>query len=277
MVKIDAHHHFWKYDPVKDAWITDEMEILRNDFLPPDLKPILQKNKIDGCVSIQADQSDAETDFLLNCAAQHDFIKGVVGWVDLLSDDLKERLDHYKPFNKLKGFRHILQAEPQRDFMLNEKFKRGIALLSKYNFTYDILIFPDQLQFVAEFVSQFPEQKFVIDHLGKPDIKSGEIADWRKRIMEVAAFENVYCKLSGFVTQADWHHWKDEDFHFYFDVVVSAFGVNRIMFGSDWPVFLVAAKYEDVLRIVENYFSSFTIEEQSKFFGRNAIAFYNLN
>jgi len=277
MLRIDAHQHFWKYDPVKDRWITDEMKVLRNNFLPSDLKPILQENKIDGCVAIQADQSEAETDFLIACASDFDFIMGVVGWVDLQSDRLKERLDHYSAFKKLKGFRHILQAEPQRDLMLTEKFRKGIASLSNYEFTYDILIFPDQLRFVNKLVSGFPRQKFVINHLGKPGIKSGKMEQWQKYIKEIASFENVYCKLSGFVTEGDWYNWKDEDFHPYFDTVLNAFGTNRIMFGSDWPVCLVAARYEEVLHVVENYFSSFSTDEQSKIFGSNATAFYNLD
>ena len=161
--------------------------------------------------------------------------------------------------------------------MLDERFKKGIALLSNYGFTYDILVFADQLQFVTKFVSEFAQQKFVIDHMGKPDIKSGKDEQWCKDIKEVAAFENVYCKLSGFVNQADWHNWKNEDFDFYFDVVVSAFGTDRVMFGSDWPVCLVAARYEQVVHVVENYFSSFSGDEQLNVFGRNAKAFYNLD
>lgn len=276
MLKIDAHQHFWKYNPARDTWITDEMKLLRNDFLPEDLEPILKQNQIDECVAIQADQSEEETNFLLECASENNFIKGVVGWVDLQSPDLEMRLEHFSSFKKLKGFRHILQSEKQRDFMLNEKFKNGIALLNKYDFTYDILIFPDQLPFVKTFVSQFPEQKFVIDHLAKPNIKSEKIDEWQKHIKEIAAFENVCCKLSGFVTEADWYNRKSENFYPYFDTVVHGFGMNRIMFGSDWPVCLLAAKYEEVLQIVNDYFSNFSLNEQEKFFGTNAINFYNL-
>jgi L-fuconolactonase len=274
--KIDAHQHFWQYDPVRDGWITDQMSVLKKDFLPEALGHILKENKIDGCVSVQADQSEAETLFLLGQTEAFSFVKGVVGWVDLQSDKIEERLKYYAGFEKLKGFRHILQGDTRRDLMLRQEFKRGIGFLSRYNFTYDILIFPDQLQFARQLVNDFPEQKFVIDHLGKPFIKFGKLDEWRTAIRSVAENENVYCKLSGFVTEADWWNWKRDDFKPYFDTIVNSFGTDRIMFGSDWPVCLVAAKYEDVLGIVQDYFSSFSKDEQDEIFGRNAIEFYNL-
>lgn len=276
MQKIDAHQHFWKYDPVKDSWITDAMSVLRNDFLPQELETILKENDFDGCVAVQADQSEAENKFLLDSAAKFDFIKGVVGWIDLRAGNVEERLNYYKKFKKIKGFRHILQGETNRDLMLHESFKRGIGSLKKYDFTYDILIFPDQLQYAKKLVAEFPDQKFVIDHLGKPCIKFKKISNWKKDIKKIAQHENLHCKISGFVTEANWHHWNEEDFRPYIDVVVESFGTNRIFFGSDWPVCLVAAKYEAVLEIVKKYFSSFSKNEQEKFFGQNAIEFYNL-
>jgi L-fuconolactonase len=185
-------------------------------------------------------------------------------------------LQYYTQFKKIKGFRHVLQGEPQRDLMLQSGFMNGISLLKKYNFTYDILIFKDQLQYLPKFVSAFPDQAFVIDHLAKPDIKNGEIDQWKNDIAKAAQFENVYCKISGMVTEADWKNWKKEDFKSYMDAVVEAFGTNRIMFGSDWPVCLLSASYKEMLGIVEDYFSSFSKEEQERFFGLNAIRFYNL-
>ena len=275
-MRIDAHQHFWKFDPVRDSWITDEMPVIRKDFLPADLQPVLNENNMDGCVAVQAGQSETETNFLLELADQNDFIKGVVGWIDLKAENVRERLLHYKQFGLLKGFRHILQGEKDRAFMLQPAFLRGIGALKEFDLTYDILIFPDQLPYLPEFVAGFPEQKFVIDHIAKPYIKDKEIDDWERDILETARHKNVYCKISGMVTEADWKNWKQEDIIPYIDAVVEAFGIGRIMFGSDWPVCLLGGSYSDVLNIVMNYFSSFTGNEQQKFFGSNAIEFYNL-
>ena len=277
MLRIDSHQHFWNFDPEKFDWITNEMSLIKRDFLPGDLKPILQQNNFDGCVTIQVQQTEEENSSLLNNAKGNDFIKGVVGWVDLQSKNIDERLAYYNQFERLKGFRHILQGEKKRDLMLSPQFKRGISLLNKYNFTYDILIFPDQLRFAKKLVKEFPEQKFVIDHLAKPYIKDGKIEEWKKDMEAIGSFENVYCKISGMVTEADWKKWKTKDFFPYLDVVVKSFGTDRIMYGSDWPVCLVSASYEEALNIVKEYFSSFSKHEQELFFGGNAIKFYNLN
>ena len=276
MYTIDSHQHFWKYDPVQHSWINDDMAKIRKDYLPEQLEVVLKTNEVDGCIAVQADQTAIETDFLLHLSSQYDFIKGVVGWVDLRSPLLADRLSYYRQFNQLKGFRHILQGEQQRDFCLEPAFLRGIGLLEEFGFTYDILILPDQLRYMEEFVSQFPDQRFVIDHLAKPGIASGDITDWKKEIEKVAAYENVYCKISGMVTEADFSNWKKDDFTPYLDVVVHAFGVKRIMYGSDWPVCLAAAEYEEVLGLVRSYFSTFSAEEQELFFSRNAIDFYQL-
>lgn len=276
MPRIDAHQHFWKFDAVRDTWITDEMSVIRKDFLPPQFAPLLQQNGFDGCITVQAEQAEIENLFLLENAMKNEFIKGIVGWIDLQAKDVSQRLSYYSQFKKIKGFRHILQGEAQRDLMLKTEFLKGIKALNKYGFTYDILIFPDQLKFTKEFVAQFPQQKFVIDHLAKPYIKSKKIADWKKDIEQVAKHENVYCKISGFITEADMKRWKEEDFIPYFDVISESFGINRIMFGSDWPVCLCGADYNTVVNITKKYFSSFSRDEQDKFFGNNAIKFYNL-
>jgi L-fuconolactonase len=276
MLKIDAHQHFWKFDPVRDSWINDEMAVIQRDFMPDSLEPILRENGLDGCITVQSDQSELENAFQLTNAARYDFIKGVVGWVDLQGDDVEQRLAYYHAFPKLKGFRHVLQAEPQRNFMLRPAFLNGIGLLKKYGFTYDILIFPDQLLYTADFVSRFPDQPFIINHLAKPAIKHGQIGEWRDQIAGLAAFENVFCKVSGMVTEADWQKWKPADFYPYLDVVVEAFGMQRLLFGSDWPVCNVAASYGQILGLVKDYFSEFSLTEQEQFFGGNAIKFYNL-
>ncbi|MBL7739557.1 MAG: amidohydrolase family protein [Chitinophagaceae bacterium] len=275
-MRIDGHQHFWKFDPVRDRWINDDMSVIQKDFLPADLDPLLKQNGFDGCVTVQSDQSEAENEFQLNNAVQHDFIKGVVGWVDLCSPQVEERLTYYSQFPKMKGFRHVLQGEKDRAFMLQPAFMKGIRLLKKYHFTYDILIFPDQLQHTLEFVKAFPEQPFVIDHIAKPYIKDKKTDEWRKDMEAIAEHENVHCKISGMVTEADWKQWKNEDFTPYIEAVVNAFGAKRIMYGSDWPVCLVAASYEKMLEIVKEYFASFTQNEQELFFGGNAITFYHL-
>ena len=277
MLRIDSHQHFWNYDPEKFDWITEEMSLIKKDFLPPDLKPVLQQNNFDGCVTIQVQQSEEENDYLLSTTKDHDFIKGIVGWTDLQSKKIEERLTYLKSFKKLKGFRHILQGEKKRDLMLSPEFRNGISFLNKYDFSYDILIFPDQLVFARELVKEFPDQRFVIDHLAKPYIKDGKIEEWENDMKAVSSFENVYCKISGMVTEADWKNWKPGDFSPYLDVVVKSFGTNRIMYGSDWPVCLVAASYQQQLNIVTEYFSSFSKSEQEAVFGGNASKFYNLN
>jgi L-fuconolactonase len=277
MLKIDSHQHFWRFDPVRDAWITHEMRVIQRDFLPADLQPLLERSGIDGCVAVQVDQSEEDNEFLLDHAAEHDFIKGVVGWVNLWDPELEGRLTHYKKFPKLKGFRHILQSEHDRALMLNPNFKRGISLLESFGYTYDILIYPDQLGYTRDFVAAFPNQPFVLDHIAKPHIKDRYITDeWRDAIRAVAAYPNLYCKISGMVTEADWLSWKPEHFRVYLDTIIEAFGTNRVMYGSDWPVCLVAASYEQVLGIVKDYFSAFTTDEQDAFFGGNTIKFYNL-
>lgn len=275
-MKVDSHQHFWQFDPVRDSWISEEMSVIKRDFYPDDLKPLLQQNGFDGCVAVQASQSEAETDFLIDLAQKHSIIKGVVGWIDLMASNINERLQHYSQFKILKGFRHVLQGEPQRDLMLQPDFKRGIAALSSFGFTYDILIFTDQIKFANQLVKEFPEQKFVIDHIAKPNIKDKDIAEWKTDIQEIAAHKNVYCKISGMVTEAAWRGWKQEDFNPYMETVVHAFGTDRIMFGSDWPVCLVAATYDEVVDITANFFSSFSQNEREMFFGGNATRFYNL-
>jgi L-fuconolactonase len=277
MQRIDAHQHFWKFDPIRDSWINDDMSVIRKDFMPADLEPLLRAAGFDGCVAVQADPSEDENDFLLDHAGRHDFIKGVIGYVDLQSPGVEERLEWYRRYPKLKGWRHILQGERDRALMLRPAFKQGIGLLRKFGYTYDILIYPDQLGYTREFVAAFPDQPFVIDHMAKPYIKDRIITDeWKEAIRAVGAYGNTYCKISGIVTEADWKNWKPEHFKPYLDTVLEAFGTGRVLFGSDWPVCLVAASYEQVLRIVGDYFAAFSKDEQDAFFGGNAMKFYNL-
>ena len=275
-MKIDAHQHFWKYNATTHDWIGDDMASIRRDFMPADLAPVLKENGIDGCIAVQADQTEAETEFLLELADAHSFIKGVVGWIDLQAPEISGKLQQWCAHPKFKGVRHILQGEQQRDLMLKPSFLHGIGQLAALGITYDILIFPDQLQFIPEFVSRFPDVNFVIDHIAKPDIKRGQIGEWKRELELVALYDNVSCKISGMVTEADLKLWKPADFKPYLDVVVDTFGMNRIMYGSDWPVCLAAGNYTRVLDVVQSYFSTFSIHEQDLFFGQNAIRFYGL-
>lgn len=276
MIKIDSHQHFWTYDPVVHSWIKEEMASIRRDFFPEDLALVYEENQVEGCIAVQAEHSSRENDFLVEMSRKNDFIKGVVGWTDLRHPDVSDRLQQLASIPVIKGIRHILQGEQQRDMMLEKSFMNGIKQLERLDFTYDILVSSDQLQFVPAFVSSFPSQRFVLDHIGKPGIKSGEIAFWKKDIERIAQQDNVYCKISGLLTEADLQEWKKEDFTPYLDVVVEAFGMKRIMYGSDWPVCLAAGNYAAALDVVKSYFSSFSTDEQQLFFGENAVDFYRL-
>lgn len=272
---IDTHQHFWKYNSTDFGWVTDEMQVLRKDYLPDELAVIIKKNQVNSCIAVQADQSENETNFLLELAAKNSFISGVVGWVDLRNPNIEERLLYYKAFPKLKGFRHILQSEAP-SFMLQEDFLYGISLLQKYNYTYDILIFPKHLDAALELVKKFPQQSFVIDHMAKPDINHKEIHLWEKGMREIGKYANVSCKLSGLVTEANWQTWTNQDLAPYMQIIVQAFGIDRIMFGSDWPVCLLASTYDRWLSVVKDFFLPYTIEDQEKVFYKNAISFYHL-
>ena len=275
-MRIDAHQHFWEYNSKRDIWIDDSMEVIRRDFLPEHLESILKQNNVDGCIAIQADQSEAETTFLLDCAKENTFIKGVVGWVDLCADNIEKRLSYFSTNLKFKGVRHIVQAEAS-DYMLQQDFQNGIAKLEKFNLTYDILIFPEQLSAAVELVNKFPNQKFVLDHIAKPNIAKSEIESWRTNIQNLAKYKNVYCKLSGMLTESNIKDSNYEDFVPYMDVVFDVFGVDRILYGSDWPVCLLAGDYNDQLQVLERYISNLSEESKSKVMGENAIKFYNLN
>lgn len=272
---IDSHVHFWNYDAVRDSWITDEMKILRHDFLPQDVLVHLKENNIDGCVAVQADQQEAETLFLCQLAKEFNFIKAVVGWIDLQQDDIDNRLQYFSQFSIIKGWRHIVQAEPD-GFLNGEKFQRGMQALSKFNYTYDLLIYHTQLKQALEFVERFPQQKFVVDHCAKPGIKNKEISDWKMYMKEIAAMPNVYCKLSGLITETNWNKWAEADFYPYLDTVFDLFGTNRLMFGSDWPVMLLSGNYRHWKNLVEKYMQDFSTTDKEKIFAHNAIRFYNL-
>lgn len=273
---IDAHQHFWNYDAEKHSWIDDSMQIIQRDFTPADLQILYTKNNVDGCVTVQVEQTQEETTGLIEIAKQYSFIKGIVGWADLQSPGINEQLDFFSQFPVVKGFRHIVQAEPA-DFLYNKNFRNGISFLQQYNFTYDILVYPHQLKAAVNFVSFFPNQRFVLDHIAKPCIKDGLIDEWKKDIAALASYDNVWCKLSGLVTEADWKHHSYNNFIPYLEVAINAFGIDRVMFGSDWPVCLVADSFENVFAMMNEFFKSFSKEEREKVFAWNASQFYNLD
>jgi L-fuconolactonase len=274
-MRIDAHQHFWKFDSQKHAWINDEMKKIQQDFLPDHLLPVLKTNGFDGCVTVQVDQTEEENNFLLSIAKQNSFVKGLVGWIDLKGDTLDERLQYYKQFPMIKGFRHIVQGE-QNGFLQDQKFIQGVKKLAHYGFAYDLLIYHYQLPESLEFVAQLPDVKIVVDHIAKPSIRSGEKTHWELNMAALSTFSNVFCKISGMVTEANWTNWKKDDFYPYLDEVFESFGARRILYGSDWPVCLVAAAYEQQLEIITTYINSLSVNEQDLIMGQNAVNFYNL-
>jgi len=276
MMKLDAHQHFWNYNIRDYGWIGEEMSVIQRSFLPEDLEPILTDSGVSGCVAVQARQTLEETEWLLELANKHDFIKGVVGWVDLRSEEASSQLEKFAANPWLKGVRHVIQDEPDVKFVLREDFQRGIALLEQHDLAYDLLVYKEQLPYAVELVHKFPQQRFVIDHLAKPDIKAGIGSPWKETMEAIAAYPNVYCKLSGMVTEADWNKWTQEDFAPYLDTVLQAFGPKRVMYGSDWPVCTVAGTYAQVFDLLKMHVQSLSEAEQQMIFGDNCAAFYKL-
>lgn len=274
-MKLDAHQHFWKFDPVRDAWIGDDMHLLRRDFMPEDLKPELAKHQLDGCIAVQADQSEEETAFLLSLSEQHPWVKGVVGWLDLLNDKLPERIDYYKGFSDFKGVRHILQAEPD-GFMTQDNFIKGVRCVGKSNLTYDILAKEGQLAEVLKLIKRLPEMRLVLDHIGKPDIKKQSFAHWATSMKSISEFDHVCVKLSGIATEADWNNWKSEDLKRYVDFCLENFGSSRLMYGSDWPVCLVAGSYDETLQSLIYCLQELSPDEQNQIMGKTAKDFYQI-
>lgn len=274
---IDAHQHFWVYNPREFDWIDDAMASLRRDFLPPALKAVLDQAGFQGCVAVQARQTLEETRWLLGLAAVSPFILGVVGWVDLQSPQVRSQLQAFAESPKLVGVRHVVQGEPDDRFLLRPEFLRGISVLEEFDLAYDILIYTKHLPVAAEFVRQFPHQRFVLDHVAKPPIRSGRLHPWTDGIRRLAAFPNVFCKLSGMVTEADWQHWKPEDMTPYLDVAFECFGPQRLMIGSDWPVCTVAASYARAIGVVKDYLGRHPVQVQEAVLGENAKRFWKLS
>lgn len=275
-MRVDAHQHFWAYSADNYPWIGEGMERLARDYLPADLKPLLAAKGLAGSVAVQARQSLEETRWLLALAAEHPGILGVVGWVDLRSEDVGSQLAEFAGNPRFVGVRHVVQDEPDVRFLLGEAFVRGLRQLQAHGLTYDLLLFPPQLPAAIDVVGMLPEQPFVLDHLAKPGIKAGTLDPWRADIQALAKHPNVTCKLSGMVTEAAWQGWKREDFTPYLEVALEAFGPSRLMYGSDWPVCLLAAEYPDVFGIVEDFLGKLGDDERQQILGGTATRFYGL-
>ena len=273
---VNPHQHFWQYNPVKHAWIDNEMAVIRRDFMPQDLQPVYEEHDVTGCIAVQADQTLDENTFLLNLADEYTFIKGVIGWVDFQSDSVQQDLDYYAEMPLMKGYRHVVQAEADPSFLLRKSFLNGISKLKDTGAVYEILVFAHQLPAVLEFVKLFPEQQFVIDHIAKPNIKEGYIDSWALLMRAIASYENVSCKVSGMITEADYKTWKTIDLMPYMNVVFEAFGPNRIIYGSDWPVCLVAGSYSQVLNVAKAFAGQLSKDERELFFYKNAQRIYTI-
>lgn len=274
---IDSHQHFWQYNSAEHTWMTDAMPGLKRDFMPEDLAPLLNQIGFDGCIAVQARQSIEETNWLLKLADENDFIKGVVGWVDLRSSFVYEVLSAYSNQKKLVGVRHVVHDEADDQFMLQPAFQDGIAALKEFNLSYDLLLFPKHIPVALRLVETFPDQIFVVDHIAKPFISRREFSPWREDLKELAKHPNVFCKVSGMVTEAKWNHWKEDDFVQYLDIVSEAFDTNRIMIGSDWPVCTLSGTYSATMNIVINYARQFSKEVSDGILGGNCIKIYKLD
>jgi len=275
-MKIDAHHHFWKYSPEEYGWINDDMRVIRRDFAPVDLRREIDAVGVDGVVSVQARQTLDETEALLNGAEQNHFIKGVVGWVPLVSPAVGKDIEKFVGRKALKGVRHVLQDESDDRYILRDDFNQGVALLKDFSLVYDILIFERHLPQTLQFVDRHPDQVFVLDHVAKPRSKAGYLSPWQTNIVQLAHRPNIYCKVSGMVTEADHGAWTEEQLAPYLDTVFSAFGPKRLMFGSDWPVCLLAASYERWFRLVESYVAQLSDAERERFWSGTAVEAYGL-
>ncbi len=275
-MRLDAHHHFWRYDKAQHVWMTDAMEALRRDYLPQDLAPLLHATGFDGTIAVQARQMVEETEWLLALADRHAFIRGVVGWVDLCSLDLGAQLERLGANPKLVGVRHVVHDEPDEDFMLRPEFRRGIARLGPAGLTYDLLLRPPHLKAAIRLVDEFKDQRFVLDHIGKPGVGDVSGSIWKEDLHRLAERPNVLCKLSGLVTEAEWSAWLPDDFRPALDVVFEAFGADRLMIGSDWPVCTLAADYATTMGVVMDFVRDLTPAERDGILGGNCARFYGV-
>ncbi len=276
-MRVDSHHHFWDYSAEEYGWINDQMAVLRRDFGPGDLQSEIDNAGVDAVVSVQARQTIAETEWLIGIAEQAEIVHGVVGWVPLADKHVAGELERLTHSSYLKSVRHVVQDEPDDDFILGADFGRGISLLQRYNLVYDILIFAKHLPNTIEFVDRHPQQPFVLDHIAKPTIRSAQFDDqWADNIRLLAQRQNVSCKFSGVATEVRDEEWSVETIRPYWDVALEAFGSRRLMYGSDWPVCLLRTGYSQWVQSVESLASELSDEEQIDFWGENAQRAYRL-
>jgi L-fuconolactonase len=275
-MRLDAHQHFWRYTAAEFGWLMDDMAGLRRDFLPMDLEPELRANGVDGTIAVQARQTVEETRWLLELAAQHTWIRGVVGWLDLRSENVRDELARWSANRKLVGVRHIVQAEPEREFLLRADFQQGIAALEEFGLAYDLLVFPKHLGPALKLVKAFPRQRFVLDHVAKPVIRAGLLEPWATDLKALAALENVTCKLSGLVTEARLKGWAQAEIEPYLEVVLEAFGPKRLMIGSDWPVCLAGGSYAETTGIVRAFIARLSADEQADLLGGTCARAYGI-
>jgi L-fuconolactonase len=273
---IDSHQHFWRYSPGTHPWIDGRMEVLKRDYLPEELAPLLAAAGMGGCVAVQASQSLEETRILLRLADAHPFIRGVVGWVDLRSTDVEAQIHEFSGHPRFRGVRHVVQDEPDDRFLLRDDVLNGLSVLESFGLTYDLLVYPRQLPAAREVVRRFPRQRFVLDHLGKPDVAGKAIDPWREQVRGLAASPNVFCKLSGLVTEANWTGWTADDLRPYLDVAIEAFGPDRCMIGSDWPVCTLAGDYVRVMGVVREHVARLGGDAAAAVLGGTARRFYGL-
>jgi L-fuconolactonase len=275
-MRIDAHQHFWHYQPDTHGWISDEMSVLRKDFMPEELKTPLADFSFDGSVVVQANEIYAENDFLLDIAQKHNYIKGIVGWINLLDPNAEIKMIALKSIPSIVGFRTIMQGSPDEKYLGNKLFYENVKRLASFDYTFDLLVHNNQLDSLIRFTDKLPDNRFILDHLGKPAIKNKEYKEWKTEIKILAANPNMYCKLSGMTTEADLKNWTYNDLYPYMEIAAEYFGLDRICFGSDWPVCLAAGSFATTYSVVDQFCAQLKQEEKDKIFGLNTKDFYKL-
>jgi len=273
---IDSHQHFWQVGRFDYPWMTSDLGILYRDYLPHDFAPILRTNGVEKTVLVQASNSVAESRWLLNLADENSFIAGVVGWVDLMSREIDAQLDELTVNPKFKGVRHLVESEPQDDWLVQPAVLSGLKRLATYGLSYDLLVHTRHLKYVPQVAESCPGLAFVIDHLAKPPIAKNEIKEWSEALKSLASYPNIHCKMSGLVTEANWTSWRTDDLRPYVEFVLESFGVDRLMFGSDYPVCLLAASYDRVLESFQEILTNLSAVDREKIFSKNAANFYRL-